>query len=616
VAVDQEPIDRTLVERRDPLLGEVFDRRFRIEARIAAGGFGAIYRATHMKSGHKLALKVLHPRLTADPGVVARFRREGAALTRLRDPHTITAYELGEAPDGTLYIVMELLQGESLYERFRAHGPLLWLRVLTIARAVCNSLIEAHALGIIHRDLKPTNIHLEPHGPDDDLVKVLDFGIAKIVHESDIDSTDLTHAGQMIGTLDYMSPEQMVGGVCTPASDIYTLGVVMYEMIAGRKPFDDANSAAAALAAVLTTTPTRLSLQAVVPADVDRIVMHCLERHHTDRYQSAAALAAALDEVLTNGDEAVTTVDLSHGHGMLQTIRGMRLPAKLPMQITRPAPPPLTPPRAEPAVVVSDTLRDPEPIASAPRAPAGTMPPDPLAASLAAGEPAITAAVRPEHRPRRPTPLPGASDLPPGFAPPLPRSTPATPMPIAASPRVTPPLPKLVLADPEVPDGDGPAGANGAAARGSLPDTTLVGVLPTPRAPAPRQTEASKIDSAPARQTDPSLLEAIPVPRQTGISQLDLAPFRRQTGVSLLDVAPVPRNLREAYPNIHLAPPSPLRPSAVFDARHTPSVGTGAVFDMSRAVRRDNTVRIVRRILIAMAVLVVATAAFLLASQW
>src|ERR1043166_7832949 len=227
VAVEPDHNERTVIERRDAMIGEVFDRRFKIEARIAAGGFGAIYRATHIKSGHELALKVLHRNLTGDAGVVARFRREGAALTRLRDPHTITAYELGEAPDGTLYIVMELLQGESLYERFRARGPLPWLRVLTIARAVCNSLIEAHALGIIHRDLKPTNIHLEPHGPDDDLVKVLDFGIAKIVHESDIDSTDLTHAGQMIGTLDYMSREQMVVGMCRPPSDITPLGVVM-----------------------------------------------------------------------------------------------------------------------------------------------------------------------------------------------------------------------------------------------------------------------------------------------------------------------------------------------------------------------------------------------------
>ncbi len=300
--------ERTLVERRDPLLGGVFDRRFRIEGKIAAGGFGAIYRATHLKSGHEFALKVLHPSLTNDSRVVARFQREGAALTRLRDPHTITAYELGEAPDGTLYIVMELLRGESLYERYRVHGALPWRRVMTIARAVCSSLGEAHTLGIIHRDLKPTNIHLEPRDNGEDFVKVLDFGIAKILQGSEIDSAELTHVGQMIGTLDYMSPEQMIGGMCAPSSDIYTLGVVMYEMIAGRKPYEDANSAAAALAAVLTSSPDRLSTLAIVPPDVDRVVMHCLERQHADRFQTAGEVAAAIDEILSAGDEAVTSV--------------------------------------------------------------------------------------------------------------------------------------------------------------------------------------------------------------------------------------------------------------------------------------------------------------------
>jgi serine/threonine-protein kinase len=308
VAAEQDILERTVVQRLDPLLGEMFDRRFRIEAKIAAGGFGAIYRATHIKSGHQFALKILHSNLTNDPGVVARFRREGAALTLLRDPHTITAYELGESDDGTLYIVMELLRGESLYERFRANGPMPWQRVVAIARAVCSSLAEAHTLGIVHRDLKPTNIHLEPRGNEHDFVKVLDFGIAKILQDSDIDSSELTQAGQMIGTLDYMSPEQMVGGMCTATSDIYTLGILMYEMIAGRKPYEDANSPAAALAAVLTTTADRLSIHAVVPPDLDRLVMRCLERQPTDRYQSAVELAMALDEILPGVDEVVTRV--------------------------------------------------------------------------------------------------------------------------------------------------------------------------------------------------------------------------------------------------------------------------------------------------------------------
>ncbi|MBC7978696.1 MAG: serine/threonine protein kinase, partial [Myxococcales bacterium] len=318
--MDQDPNERTVVERRDPLVGQVFDRRFQIEARIAAGGFGAIYRATHLKSGHKFALKILHANLTTDPHVVARFRREGATLIRLRDPHTIIAYELGEADDGTLYIVMELLHGESLYERFRAKGPMPWQGVLGIARAVCSSLAEAHALGVIHRDLKPTNIHLEPRGDADDFVKVLDFGIAKILQDSEIDSSDLTHAGQMVGTLDYMSPEQMVGGMCTATSDIYTLGIVMYEMIAGKKPFDDANSPAAALAAVLTATPDRLSVTAIVPPQVDHMVMRCLERLHGDRYQSALELSAALDELLGGASELVTA------SAAMTTLQGTAVP--------------------------------------------------------------------------------------------------------------------------------------------------------------------------------------------------------------------------------------------------------------------------------------------------
>src|SRR4051812_2369771 len=248
--------DRTRVERRDPLVGTTLDQRFRIDFQIATGGFGAIYRATDLRSDAEVALKVLHPRLASDPMVITRFRREGKMLASLRDPHTITAYEIGEAPDDTLYIVMELLHGETLYERFRSGGPMPWRRVLHIARGVCSSLAEAHALGIVHRDLKPANIHLETRDHDPDFVKVLDFGIAKIVHGgAEAERHDLTQAGQMIGTVDYMSPEQLVGGEMTPASDIYTLGVVSYEMIAGRTPFADAQAATAILAAVLTPAP-------------------------------------------------------------------------------------------------------------------------------------------------------------------------------------------------------------------------------------------------------------------------------------------------------------------------------------------------------------------------
>ncbi|MDB4960152.1 MAG: serine/threonine protein kinase [Myxococcales bacterium] len=300
---DSDANDLTMVERIDPLLKSVLDRRFHIDFRLAAGGFGAIYRATHIKSRHEVALKVLHPQLTTDAGVVARFRREGATMTTLRSPHTITAYELGEADDGTLYIVMELLTGESLFERFRSQGRFEWKRMVKIMRAICRSLEEAHGLGIVHRDLKPTNIHLERVGDDADVVKVLDFGIAKILRDSDFDSSDLTNAGQMIGTLDYMSPEQMVGGTCTGQSDIYTLGILSYEMIAGVRPFAEAKTAAAALSAILKTTPPPLASRVPVPEALDRIIARCLQRDPLKRYPDVATLGADLDQLMSGQDQ-------------------------------------------------------------------------------------------------------------------------------------------------------------------------------------------------------------------------------------------------------------------------------------------------------------------------
>ncbi len=295
--IRDEHNDRTMVERIDPLMGTVLDKQYRIDFRLASGGFGAIYRATHVETAQQYALKILHAELaTADANVIARFRREAATLSQLRSPNTIQAYGgLGEAADGSLYIVMELLHGESLYEQFRAKGVLAWERVVKIGRQVCTSLAEAHALGIIHRDLKPANIHLEG---TDDFVKVLDFGIAKITHDSELDSSELTQAGQMIGTFDYMAPEQMVGGQCSGKTDIYTLGIVMYEMICGRRPFSDASSPTAMLAALLTQAPPPLGVRGV-PEGLEQILLKCLEREPQHRYDDVNELALDLDRLMT-----------------------------------------------------------------------------------------------------------------------------------------------------------------------------------------------------------------------------------------------------------------------------------------------------------------------------
>src|SRR5579859_6585239 len=167
-----EDTTRRRAALRDPLIGTWLDGRYLIEARIATGGFGAIYRA-RATGGMAVALKVLHPKLARDASMVARFRREGATLTQLYDPHTVTTLAVGETDDGTLYIAMELLTGESLQARLERERALAWPAAVAIARAVCSSLAEAHALGVVHRDLKPANIHVEPRGGAE-LVKVID----------------------------------------------------------------------------------------------------------------------------------------------------------------------------------------------------------------------------------------------------------------------------------------------------------------------------------------------------------------------------------------------------------------------------------------------------------
>jgi serine/threonine-protein kinase len=303
---DTDP-DRTKVSVVDPLVGTVLDRRYHIDFRLAAGGFGAIYRASHVITRREVAIKVLHSSLATEANVVARFRREAEALGALKNPHTVRAFDFGMAEEGPLYIVMELLQGESLYERYRALGPIPWRRMLKIAREVCESLAEAHSLRIVHRDLKPTNIHLERRGADEDYVKVLDFGIAKILHGSALDNAELTRSGQMVGTFDYMAPEQMVGSHLTGQSDIYTLGLVMYEMMTGERPFGDPPSATAMLQAMIMTTPAPLSTKCDAPEEIDEMVAKCLARDPDHRWHSVEELAGELDFILANAGDPTQT---------------------------------------------------------------------------------------------------------------------------------------------------------------------------------------------------------------------------------------------------------------------------------------------------------------------
>ncbi len=288
---------RALRVRRATLVGSVFDRRYEIVEKLAVGGFGAIYRAVDLTSGKQIALKVLHASLASDRSLAARFRREVDILGRLCDPHTVTALGSGQAKDGTLYIALELLHGEGLDQRVHDDGPLAWRRALEIVREVCSSLAEAHALGVVHRDLKPANIFLARSFDDlSERVKVIDFGIAK-QEDATGDNADLTRVGQAIGTLDYMAPEQLVGTSCDRRTDIYTLGVVAYEMLTGQRPFADASGPTSLITALLTRTPTAPSRLAEVVPEVDALVLRCLQRDPDDRYANVGEIVDAIDAI-------------------------------------------------------------------------------------------------------------------------------------------------------------------------------------------------------------------------------------------------------------------------------------------------------------------------------
>jgi serine/threonine-protein kinase len=285
-------------------INQVLNNRFKVESKIGEGGFGAVYRGVQLATGRKVALKLLHPEMTKDENLVARFRREGMVLCNLRDAHTITTYDFDQTPDGTLYIAMELLEGKSLHQIFHEEAPLDWRRVFKILTEMCSSLAEAHTQGIVHRDLKPENIYLESRSGNPEFVKILDFGIAKVMRGDSIDpqSPQLTATGQTLGTLEYMSPEQLMGKPLDGRSDVYALGVLAYEMITGRLPFPDAKGPAGLITAQLKQTPLAPSqalVNSTLPKAADRAILKCLEKDKNNRYPDVSALAAALTEVMT-----------------------------------------------------------------------------------------------------------------------------------------------------------------------------------------------------------------------------------------------------------------------------------------------------------------------------
>ncbi len=292
---------------QDPYLGVVLNNRFEVESKLGEGGFGAVYKGVQRGTGRSVALKLLHPEMTRDQNLLERFRREGMVLCNLKDAHTITTYDFDQTPEGTLYIAMELLEGRSLHDVFQAEAPIDWRRMLEIVAQMCTSLAEAHAQGIVHRDLKPENIHLENRPGNPEFVKILDFGIAKVMQGDAFGgnkSPQLTATGQTLGTLEYMSPEQLMGKQLDGRSDVYALGVLSYELITGQLPFPDAKGPAQLITSQLKQTPvppSHVRPAAGIPPAVNACILRMLEKDKNNRFPDVTALRTELERILAGG---------------------------------------------------------------------------------------------------------------------------------------------------------------------------------------------------------------------------------------------------------------------------------------------------------------------------
>jgi serine/threonine-protein kinase len=289
------PRDDEQSAERDALVGTLLAGRYRIEALIGSGGMGAVYLAEHVHMRKAVAVKVLHKEMTAFPEVVARFEREAVAAGRIEHPHVVSASDFGQLPDGSFYLVLEYIEGQSLAKLVSKVGALSPLRALRITRQIVEALSAAHGVGIVHRDLKPDNVMLVDKDDDPDYVKVLDFGIAKIKVEETVEQPALTQIGTVFGTPEYMSPEQARGELVDARADLYTVGVILYEMLAGVSPFKD-DDLVVVLTRHLTADPPPLP-SGIDPLIVD-LVLLLMRKDRDQRVQSAALLIERIDLIL------------------------------------------------------------------------------------------------------------------------------------------------------------------------------------------------------------------------------------------------------------------------------------------------------------------------------
>ena len=284
----------------DPYLGREIAGQFRVLEKIGSGGMGAVYKAEQPEMRRFVAIKILHSRYLTRKDLVSRFKREARAMSHLSHPNTARVFLYGQLDDGACYFVMEYLEGRNLAQTVRKEGPMEPMRALNVMIQACGALEEAHRAGIVHRDLKPENIFLTQQGGITDFPKLLDFGLAKVSErQMRPGSLILTQEGMVFGTPEFMSPEQARGETLDGRSDIYSLGVILYELVTGKLPFDAAQPMEF-IQRHIKEPPIPLAERTPdinFPPGLEAALMKALAKKPDERFASAAEFANALKMV-------------------------------------------------------------------------------------------------------------------------------------------------------------------------------------------------------------------------------------------------------------------------------------------------------------------------------
>ncbi len=286
-------------DQNDPLIGRTIEGRYKIDGRIGQGGMGAVYSATQAVVGRKVAVKVLKPDVAEDVNSVKRFMQEARTASSLSHPNTITIHDFGQTDEGLLYLVMEFVAGETLDALVKRTGGMAPARAVHIIRQILNALQEAHGAGIVHRDLKPENVLISPQAGNPDFLKVLDFGLAKLTGDA---GGGLTRTGQVFGTPAYMSPEQARGEPADARADLYAVGCILYELLAGHRPFNPEQPLALLVMHLQDDPPPFASLDppVEVPEALSDVVMCAMEKMRDARFDSATAMLDALTQAISS----------------------------------------------------------------------------------------------------------------------------------------------------------------------------------------------------------------------------------------------------------------------------------------------------------------------------